>query len=74
MTSGVIKVNGVKLMNFEEKLDSFSFFFLFLFARMRVREMSFFLRMLKEQILENRSFYAFMRNVIVEEFVQASKF
>lgn len=41
---------------------------------MRVREMSFFLRMLKEQILENRSFYAFMRNVIVEEFVQASKF
>lgn len=36
--------------------------------------MSFFLRMLKEQILENRSFYAFMRNVIVEEFVQASKF
>lgn len=29
MTTGVVKVNGVKLMNFEEKLDSFSFFFYF---------------------------------------------
>lgn len=39
--------------------------------------MSFFLRMLKEQILENRNFYVFftfVKNVIVEEFVQASKF
>lgn len=64
--SGVVKVNGVKLMNFEEKLDCFFFYLLGLFGRL-FEETEVVCRRMLKKILK-----CFREDVIVEEFIQAS--